>query len=79
MNLAPELVTLPALIRGPRQQRLCMVSAARNPDHESSELFKGPIKILDTTDDLEDGSYDLILGTQVFQLEKISGIYQVIP
>lgn len=79
MNPTSELVTLPALIRGPSQQRICMVSAARNPDHESNELFKGPIKILGNTDDLKDGKYDLILGTQVFPLEKIAGVYQVIP
>jgi hypothetical protein len=66
-----EVATLPALIRGAAQQRRCNVAAVRNPDRESPDIFKDPIKIIDNKDDFPDGTYQLVLGTQVFVLKKL--------
>lgn len=79
MSPEREVVTMPALIRGQAQQRHCTVSAVRNPDRESADLFKGPIKVLDEKDDFPDGTYQLVLGAQVFSLVKSTGNYRAIP
>jgi hypothetical protein len=71
----------PALIRGRGHARICIVSASKNgTTHHSSwhHLFRPPIKILDGYDDFEDGAYELVLGAQVFALDKNGGEYQEI-
>jgi hypothetical protein len=74
-------VKRPALIRGHGHARICIVSTSKNgatPDSGWHHLFRPPIKILDGNDAFEDGAYELVLGAQVFALNKDGGAYQEI-